>query len=205
MTMRTNKLFISSMVILLFAVTAKAYDARSYVQNGLVAQWDGIENVGFGVHNDAAKCWVDLTGNGHNLTNFLSGLTWSGDSLVMPSGKYGMAATLVGSAGIDAGSFLSYEFVYEQTETKTQYFVFGFSNFKGLAPKDATTVTLNNGANGGWQSPEGAPLTRDVIHHVYAAYKPESVSVSDAFAFDGVDWVRSAYTDSWTQKTSAIG
>ena len=36
--------------------------AKSYVQNGLVALWDGIENVGYGVHNSNSATWVDLVG-----------------------------------------------------------------------------------------------------------------------------------------------
>jgi len=36
--------------------------ARDYVQNGLVAMWDGIENAGWGVHDDGATAWVDLVG-----------------------------------------------------------------------------------------------------------------------------------------------
>lgn len=36
--------------------------ARDYVQNGLVAMWDGIENVGWGTHDDGAQAWVDLVG-----------------------------------------------------------------------------------------------------------------------------------------------
>lgn len=34
--------------------------AKSYVQNGLLAMWDGIENAGFGVHDPDATYWVDL-------------------------------------------------------------------------------------------------------------------------------------------------
>ena len=37
--------------------------ARSYVQAGLIAMWDGIENAGWGVHDAAAKTWKDLVGN----------------------------------------------------------------------------------------------------------------------------------------------
>lgn len=36
--------------------------ARSYVQDGLVAMWDGIENAGWGTHNAAATTWKDLVG-----------------------------------------------------------------------------------------------------------------------------------------------
>lgn len=37
--------------------------ARDYVQSGLVAMWDGIENAGWGTHNPSATAWADLTGN----------------------------------------------------------------------------------------------------------------------------------------------
>ena len=41
--------------------------ASQYVQDGLVAQWDGIENAGAGLHDDKTNVWTDLTGNGWNL------------------------------------------------------------------------------------------------------------------------------------------
>ena len=37
--------------------------AKSYVKNGLVAMWDGIENAGWGVHDAAATVWKDLIGS----------------------------------------------------------------------------------------------------------------------------------------------
>lgn len=40
------------------------YSAMDYVQSGLVAMWDGIENVGYGQpHSSSATTWKDLTGN----------------------------------------------------------------------------------------------------------------------------------------------
>ena len=36
--------------------------AKDYVQNGLIAMWDGIENAGWGVHDPAATSIVDLVG-----------------------------------------------------------------------------------------------------------------------------------------------
>ena len=37
--------------------------ARDYVQNGLIAMWDGIENAGWGVHDPNATVWKDLIGS----------------------------------------------------------------------------------------------------------------------------------------------
>lgn len=36
--------------------------AADYIQDGLIAMWDGIENVGYGVHDDTSTVWVDLAG-----------------------------------------------------------------------------------------------------------------------------------------------
>ena len=43
------------------------YTAKDYVQDGLVAMWDGIENAGRCVHDPNATVWKDLSGNGHDL------------------------------------------------------------------------------------------------------------------------------------------
>ena len=47
---------------LLMSGGAGASPVKSYVQDGLVCLWDGIENVGYGVHDGAATGWVDLVG-----------------------------------------------------------------------------------------------------------------------------------------------
>ena len=41
---------------------ARTPTAKDYVQSGLVAMWDGIENAGWGVHNTSATVWKDLIG-----------------------------------------------------------------------------------------------------------------------------------------------
>ena len=45
------------------ALPAAAYTSASYVQDGLVSQWDAIDNEGTGVHNPSATVWKDLKGN----------------------------------------------------------------------------------------------------------------------------------------------
>ena len=41
--------------------------AADYIQEGLVAMWDGIENAGWGLHDYDATVWVDLIG-GNNMS-----------------------------------------------------------------------------------------------------------------------------------------
>lgn len=50
----------------IFLAANRKPTAKSYVQDGLVAMWDGIENAGYGVHDAAATTWTDLSGNGYD-------------------------------------------------------------------------------------------------------------------------------------------
>ena len=59
---------------------AKVPTAADYVQTGLVAMWDGIENAGWGVHNPNATVWKNLV-NGDTF-NIKSGNSFSADALV---------------------------------------------------------------------------------------------------------------------------
>ena len=47
----------------LAATIGYAYDSSSYVTNGLIAQWDGIDNAGTGTHDPTAATWKDLRGS----------------------------------------------------------------------------------------------------------------------------------------------
>ncbi|MBR1587056.1 MAG: hypothetical protein IJ658_01905, partial [Kiritimatiellae bacterium] len=50
------------------AASASGRTARSYVQKGLKASYDGIDNAGTGTHDPAVRTWKDLTGNGYDGT-----------------------------------------------------------------------------------------------------------------------------------------
>ena len=41
------------------------YTAADYIQDGLIAMWDGIENAGYGVHDPNTTIWYDLIGQNH--------------------------------------------------------------------------------------------------------------------------------------------
>ena len=53
---------LSMLALVLVALGALGYDASSYVQSGLIAQWDGIDNAGLGFHYSDATVWKDLKG-----------------------------------------------------------------------------------------------------------------------------------------------
>ena len=59
--------------------------AKSYVQDGLVAMWDGIENAGWGVHDGSFVGMCNLTGYGCDLDN-PSNAIMSNDGLAVASG-----------------------------------------------------------------------------------------------------------------------
>ena len=55
--------------------------ARDYVQDGLIAMWDGIENAGWGVHDASATVWKDLV-EGLILKREKGENVWNNDSAV---------------------------------------------------------------------------------------------------------------------------
>lgn len=62
--------------------------AKDYVQNGLVAMWDGIENAGWGVHDQNAIVWKDLSGN--DFHHSLHDVSFDADCAKFVAGSYGL-------------------------------------------------------------------------------------------------------------------
>ena len=52
------------------------YTAKDYVQDGLIAMLDGIENAGFGTNDANATVWKDLSGNGNDVDVDLTQASW---------------------------------------------------------------------------------------------------------------------------------
>jgi hypothetical protein len=62
---KTMSVFAAAAMAAIFAcvTSSRAEDVSNYVQNGLFACWDGVENAGRGVHDSSATSWKDLVGN----------------------------------------------------------------------------------------------------------------------------------------------
>ena len=63
--------FVASLVAFVSVVVdaQAALTSKSYIQDGLLLHWDGIENVGRGQpHDSSATTWTDLSGSGLNMT-----------------------------------------------------------------------------------------------------------------------------------------
>ena len=66
--------------------------ASAYIQDGLVAQWDGIENAGAGQPHDATLAeWKDASGTHSFVFNANSGITVEDSALVFPGSQAGYA------------------------------------------------------------------------------------------------------------------
>lgn len=62
--------------------------ARDYVQDGLIAMWDGIENAGWGVHDASARTWKNLVGDiDLPLDDYPSQIYFTSNSLYTSNGR----------------------------------------------------------------------------------------------------------------------
>ena len=89
---------------------ASAYVALDYVQDGLVCQFDGIENVGHGqAHSSDTNRWVDLTGNGYDWTLDNQHCSWTDLGLSIN----GLAGSMKSKSGADfQDNVTTVEFVF---------------------------------------------------------------------------------------------
>ena len=74
----------AGLVVLGLGSVSADIPASAYVQDGLIAHWDGIDNAGTGTHDPNATTWVDLKGE-NNLT--LTKVTFGENCATFASGK----------------------------------------------------------------------------------------------------------------------
>ena len=60
----------------------------AYVQDGLLCHLDGIDNAGYGVHDDAAATWKDLSGVAGDFNVTANATTWTGNGLYKNGNAY---------------------------------------------------------------------------------------------------------------------
>jgi hypothetical protein len=65
-----------------FGGSAAKYTAADYIQDGLIAMWDGEWNAGFGVHDPNATVWKDLVGT-NDLVVDLTVAEWDHNTLTI--------------------------------------------------------------------------------------------------------------------------
>lgn len=139
------------------------YTAKDYVQDGLIAMWDGIENAGWGVHAPNATVWKDLSGNGYDFSfiDGVTGATWEGgDHLYLAhnnKSSIGVAST-VSLLPITDGGDCTVEEIYDLGEwvffdnianSQMPFRLFGAAvpvgrfNHSGFVGNSALTVAQN--------------------------------------------------------------
>ena len=122
--------------------SARAYDSSSYEQDGLIAQWDGIDNAGDGGgHNAEATQWVDLK---HGYAFDLKGVT-VGETYMAFSGTANSYACLdeISAAAAFPGASNTVEICFKYDGTGTEQTV-----LKG--PSGSNAAYGNHKDNGQW-------------------------------------------------------
>ena len=86
------------------------YTSSSYVQSGLIAQWDGIDNQGTGTHDPNATTWKDLVGDLDMTLTAKGSWTKDGNALYVAGGY-------AGAQGASATpAYKTIEVVYKMTD-----------------------------------------------------------------------------------------
>ena len=96
--------------------SSAALTSRSYIQKGLAACYDGVDNAGAGVHDPNAATWVDITGNGNNGT-VASGITWAADGWVCTGGVDNPILIGPGVAAVTGSETFTMEFTGTRATT----------------------------------------------------------------------------------------
>ena len=89
----------------------KHWSAKDYVQDGLVAMWDGIENAGWGTHDPNATSWVDLSSG--NIVSLPQGFSFVGNSLAVANANGEFPCSDYN------GSYFSVEYVFSLDDDNT--------------------------------------------------------------------------------------
>ena len=130
------------MVMGLAAGAAWAYDASSYVQDGLIAQWDGVDNTALGYHDCNVSVWKDRMGT-YDLT-----LTEFGEWGANYLNVLGRCAAKFGALACDKACTIEYLFRKPATSSKDSIvFLSGNNTRMLLVSADAKTVWFNGRNN----------------------------------------------------------
>ena len=175
-------------------MTKRLTDFSGYVQDGLIACWDGIDNAGAGVHADNAAVWKDIVG-GYEfaLTNVAvaeNGMTFVGDAT-----SYGTLSAAGTAATFDAAKNGTMEVVFASRNTSVHQVLLQTPASNGMS-FGYNTVGAIVPFSGSVQKPAfpfGSPGT---TRHSFSVRFSSGASTSPAFA-DG-SRLNSTGGASWT-------
>ena len=148
--------------------------AKDYVQSGLVAMWDGIENVGWGTHDGSATTWKDLSGNNYDLTLTSRGATFGLSGLVCPDSVSSTASAANGNFNI-ATSLQTLEFCCSYIRgTKNIYQNKDWCYAASFGTTHGWTIAFK----GGTGNDSGVGLTGHQVGRMDVAFVDERFTVS---------------------------
>ena len=150
------------------------YTSASYVQDGLIAQWDGIDNAGTGTHNPISAVWKDLKGS-CDMTLTANGQWANGNALSVAN---------AGAVGTNAApAYTTIEIVYKMTDKNGRIlFASGHAAANGKLAQMVCFSVISGDSLAGFFDGTGASSTR------YARYNFDATTVCSMSAVheDGV-------------------
>ena len=180
-----------SLAVAMASQAALAGSAAQYVQDGLLACWDGVENAGADTHDASATVWKDLVaGRMFNLYN----VTVADDSMVFggTQSSYGElnAADTAATFGIATNGML--EIVYASTDGASSYTVLQSSSDSGIAlgVYDSRFLAGSGDAANAPMFPYAAGLSTNSVAIRYSSARPVGAWVWG-------DALGTAASDSW--------
>ena len=135
----------------------KIPSAMEYVQDGLVAMWDGIENAGWGVHDPNATEWVDLTGSGNTLVRYNTSFTpsWGDNCMAFDGAMRTMKCDVTGVGANFAVEVISLGFDFSNGYPTS------FSN--RLLTNDPKMIYLQRGCWNTFGAVRGSAVPENII------------------------------------------
>ena len=187
---------------------AFAYTSASYVQDGLIAQWDGIDNQGTGTHDPTATTWKDLVGTNDLTIAQGRGFEWRrGIAFYFDNVSDGVAAAY-GTDGVTP-DYRTIEIVYKMTNRKSRILFYGgrqsryvvFDN-DSVGEPDPFNWVYFDGAVGATRRTPYARVKYDEPTAVAATYDNND-NVTDVFG-DGVSRFNGEHTNTWNPGDSRV-
>ena len=152
------------------------YTAKDYVQDGLVAMWDGIENAGWGMHDAAATVWKDLVGSNDLQKKGTGSLVWGENCANLLKNVYFELSSFTEMYNaVIAGAF-SFETVFAVDDVSNiNGSIFGLGNKRTLWAYVNETVTIQTHLR---QSASSIPLGENHLGEVHVlSFNGESVFI----------------------------
>ena len=174
-----------------FQLAAETYTSASYVQDGLVGQWDGIDNVGIGLHDATTNYWVDLTGQSGDFAVFTSIASFTANGLkknasgvmatnVTPTARSDVRTIEVVVSGAPASGWV-HAFLITKDQTVS------FANGRTAGGDRDYFFDYNNF---GWRTPQKP--AQETVSVIY-----ESSTKAQKFRQNGVSPTGSKQTNNW--------